>query len=446
MGRTLPFVQVPIFAFLVSLLVLPASSQNMSRLDREHAETMLEVVTSDVRKMYYDPKLHGLDWQAKVRDAKAHIAQTTSFDEAYLQIAAVLEALDDSHTFFIPPRRSARVDYGWRWDMFGDRCYVTDVRPGSDAQAKGIRPGDELLTIEGYKPERESLWKISYALSLSPQSALEAVVREPSGKMRRIKVEAKITKTADVRDFDDMTGRDLWRTQLQREELRRLARVRYQELGDALMIVKVPDFSQPPLEIQEVMEKARKHKSLIIDLRDNPGGYEESLQAWLGCLFSSDVKIADRVGRDKTTPLMAQSNHHTVFGGKLFVLIDNGSASAAETLSRVVQIEKRGTLLGDRTSGMTMEAEISRGQTGINPVYTFGAMVTIAKLVMPDGKSLERVGVSPDEVVLPTAQDLANGSDPAMSRAAQLAGVTIDPHDAGKLFPHDWPRRPAYMF
>jgi C-terminal processing protease CtpA/Prc len=57
---------------------------------------------------------------------------------------------------------------------------------------------------------------------------------------------------------------------------------------------------------------------------------------------------------------------------------------------------------------------------------------------MADGKSLEGTGVTPDETVLPTAEDIAAGRDPVLAYAAKLAGLEIDPVKAGKLFPFEW--------
>jgi carboxyl-terminal processing protease len=432
-------------SIMVGMLGTSAFSQRASRSNRETALAMLDVVASDVRKDYYDPKLHGLDWDAKVRQAKEEIDKAPTLEAAYLQIAAVLEALNDSHTYFMSPGFTLKYDYGWRFQMVGNRCYVTHVRPGSDAEAKGIKPGDQVLTLNGFSPARETLWKMEYVLeALSPMRVLPVEVLSSSKKVLQVDIRARVRQTKIIRDMDDVVGRDKWRMRLDAEEAARTARVRYVELGPELMIVKIPEFDQPELEIEGMIDRARKHNALIVDLRGNPGGAEESLKHWLGGLFVKDVKIADRKQRTKTTIVTAKSDRHHVFSGKLIVLVDSRSASAAELFARVVQLEKRGTVLGDHTSGATMEARFAYHTTGLNPSYTYGAMVTRAELVMVDGKSLEHLGVTPDETRLPLATDLANGSDPVMTQAAAMAGVKLDPASAGKLFPFEWPKEVGF--
>jgi C-terminal processing protease CtpA/Prc len=75
---------------------------------------------------------------------------------------------------------------------------------------------------------------------------------------------------------------------------------------------------------------------------------------------------------------------------------------------------------------------------GDNSGIFFGSSITIADIIMPDGKSLENAGVVPDEVLLPTAEDLAAGRDPVLARAASLCGVDIDSKTAGGYFPVLW--------
>jgi len=106
----------------------------------------------------------------------------------------------------------------------------------------------------------------------------------------------------------------------------------------------------------------------------------------------------------------------------------------------VVQLHARGTVIGDRSSGRVMEARHYDHKLGAETIVPYGVSVTESDLIMGDGKSLEHVGVTPDELDLPTAADMAGGRDPVLAHAADLLGVKLSPEDAGRFFPLEWPR------
>lgn len=85
-----------------------------------------------------------------------------------------------------------------------------------------------------------------------------------------------------------------------------------------------------------------------------------------------------------------------------------------------------------------MEAKHLSEKQGSDTKIFYGFSITDADPTMRDGKTLEPSGVVPDEIVLPTASDLADGKDPALVRAAELAGLKLEPAQAGKMFPYEW--------
>jgi len=132
---------------------------------------------------------------------------------------------------------------------------------------------------------------------------------------------------------------------------------------------------------------ARKQKALVLDLRQNPGGAVVTLERMLGNVFEEDVKIADRAGRKELKPQLAKGRGKSAFNGKIIVLIDSNSASAAELFVRVIQLEHRGTVIGDLSSGSVMESRYCSESQGADTMIFYGFSITDADLIMKDGKS-----------------------------------------------------------
>jgi carboxyl-terminal processing protease len=433
-------VRVAACVFLTFALIGSGGAQEkISSFERGRALDMLKVISNDVRKHYYDQKFHGVDFDARVNLAKQQIENSSSFNMAVSHIAAALDTLNDSHTFLLPPQHSYRHDYGFQYQIVGERCFITRVLPKSDADLKGVKPGDEVITINGYNVVREDVWKVQYVFSvLRPQPALRLVLQSPAGVQRPVEVVAKIRNKKRVTDLTGEGGAsDIWDLIRDSETQEHLGRARYLELKDQLIVLKVPEFSFSPGEVQDMIGKIRKYPNAIIDLRGNPGGSVETLKYLVGGMFDKDVKLADRVGRKEKKPETAKGIHNP-FSGKLAVLVDSNSASAAEMFARVMQIEKRGVIIGDRTSGSVMEARHYEEKLGADTVIFYGASITEWDLIMADGKSLEHTGVIPDEVALPTAETLAKGTDPVLARAAEMLGVKLSTEEAGKAFPYEW--------
>lgn len=415
----------------ISCRELASQEQKIEPRQRENAVAMLSSVHGALKKNYYDPTFHGIDVDARYKAYQERINKSETVGDAFRTVAAYLSGLNDSHTFFIPPRRSYSADYGYRMQIIGEGCYITEVRPGSDA-AERLHPGDQVVSLNGYAVGRKDIWQLEYYLrNIAPKPATEFTLRAPSGEVRKVQVLTKFQQGKHLKDAND------WDLTVEFEKEEHLLRERYIDQGD-VMFWKMPAFEVDENAIDQMIGRARKHKKLILDLRGNPGGYVTALMRMVGSFFSYDVTIDTQVMRKEQKPQVAKSRGKNIFTGDLVVLIDSNSASAAELFARVIQLEHRGTVVGDRSSGSVMEARMYPFHEGWDVIVVYGASITMADLIMRDGKSLENVGVTPDVMVMPSAAELAEGQDPALARAARLAGIELDPAVAGGFFPFEW--------
>jgi C-terminal processing protease CtpA/Prc len=408
--------------FLLSPL-LAQSGPTLSKTDREVVSIMLHQIDDDVRRYYYDPAFHGVDLKASIRDAELRLKTTTGFNEAIATLAELLIQLDDSHTTLLPPNRRVRVDYGWEMAMIGDVPLVTSVQPGSDAAAKGLAPGDRVLMLNSFEPRRTNLWRLEYFYRfIRPQALQRVAVLKPNGSAVTVDVQSRI-ESRPMTELEDLLG--------ELDSLLHRMRDVSTAIGGDTLVWRMSVFGNPE-RVDGMIKKARAYKTLVLDLRGNGGGAVVALRELVSRCFDRDVLVATVQQRGKVEQTVATPSRSS-FGGRLIVLVDSRSASAAEMFARIVQIERRGTVIGDRTAGAVMTSRIFPHKVGLLGVF-YATSITIGDVRMSDGGSLEKAGVEPDELVLPTPRDLEMGSDPVLAHAIELAGASVTPEEAGRLF------------
>jgi len=116
------------------------------------------------------------------------------------------------------------------------------------------------------------------------------------------------------------------------------------------------------------------------------------------------------------------------FSGRIFLLVDSETASAAEIFARILQLQGKAVVIGDRTAGAVMAANIF--------LYDeVAASITVSDFTLYNGERLEDVGVTPDILAITPAQHIAAGTDPVLSLALLRAGARISPQTATRILP-----------
>lgn len=167
-------------------------------------------------------------------------------------------------------------------------------------------------------------------------------------------------------------------------------------------------------------------KALVIDLRDNPGGWVDDAQK-VADMFLEEGNVASLVYRDGTTELYTTTTDDKENPIPLVVLVNEYSASASEILAGALQDRGRATIVGTQTFGKGVVQYVL-------PVGTRGAgmQLTVAQYYTPNGNEVHKVGITPDiEATLPegdtTMYDIGDLDDAQLKAAYEVALDMIEP-------------------
>ena len=151
------------------------------------------------------------------------------------------------------------------------------------------------------------------------------------------------------------------------------------------------------IKLQELRDKGMK--ALVLDLRDNPGGLLESGVGVARYLVPKGpiVSITDKDGTTQT-----ESSQLEKVDFPLAVLVNHGTASAAEIVSGAIQDTGSGKLFGVKTygKGVVQNVFLLSNRTAVK--------LTVARYYTPSGRSIDKVGITPDEVVEAANEEGAN--------------------------------------
>ena len=338
-----------------------------------------------VEENYADGSFNGLNWQQIKTETLSR--QYATSEEAYRAIESVLNRLDNPATRFLTPEQftgfSAEnsgkehigvglpevlsLDYDERprtREFERERLRIITPLPDTPAAEAGLQTGDLLSAIDGVSTDNFSLAEAAMKLrGASGSTVILTMTRDGSTfdvELKREKIEVGTTVRSKLINVEN-------------------TQVGYIYLGQFL------DSSVP--EMREAIANLKEAKALILDLRNNPGGSVLATVEIAG-FFLGEAKIGTAATRIDLPPLNSAGRQLTK--QPLVVLVNEGTASAAELLAGSLQDSQRAIIVGTPTVGKGLIH--SPKPLADNSVI----VVTLGKLFTPNGRDILRSGIEPD--------------------------------------------------
>ena len=405
-------------ALFVFLLVSCSTSYSASnKAERRRAEEVLNLVSKDVQNNFYDPTLKGLDWSALTEQARQRIRSAEELGEMNGAISGLLYQLHDSHTVFIPQKRKIKAVYGFKAKPFANNIFVYQLDKDGPAAKAGLQLGDQIVGVNNINAVRDTFFDMMrYLTALDPRVELDLEISQ-QGSIHLVKVPATVIPQPPQYFFSYIeTGHDS-------DAGKKFYDVK--NYSDGILYLHIRTFMVPPIEIGGLTKPFKDSKTVVLDLRGNGGGDQQTMVDLMGQFTGETFDMAQSVSRKKSESLRVKPLSPRLTS-PLFILVDSASASASEMFARSMQIHKRAVVIGDRTSGRVNAARFFWHNSGPDEDVEFGTEIAVSKVVMEDGQVLENRGVTPDELCLPTQPDLRGEKDPCLDHALAMARAAKD--------------------
>jgi len=319
----------------------------------------------------------------------------------YGAISGMTKTLDDPYTVFYNPEETKEFEeqlsgtfegVGMEIDIKNGQLIVIAPLEGTPAQKAGLRPGDKIIKINNLE-----------TFEMSVEEAI-GLIRGPKG--------TEVTLTII---------RDGWETAQDIKVIREVIKIpslKWELIDNDIAYVRIYQFSEN-LNF-EFRKKAIEilnspAKKVILDLRNNPGGYLEVAQYVAGWFLEKNKTVViEDFGQDKEKNIYRSEGNGEFYQYPTVVLINQGSASASEILAGALRDNYNAKLIGEKSFGKGSIQEQVRLEKDSS------VKITVAKWLTPKGVSISGVGLEPDIEVEMTDEDYQENRDPQLEKAIEF--------------------------
>jgi carboxyl-terminal processing protease len=334
---------------------------------------------------------------------KSKYVDTGSLDAKKLYYGAIkgmMQATGDPYTTFFDPSENKKFgeDISGNFEGIGAELGIkggilTVVAPlqGLPAEKAGIRSGDRIIKIDGKATGDMTIEEaVDHIRGKKGTSVMITIFREGALDTQDITVQRGVitvkSVTSEIKDND-------------------------------IAYIKITRFGDDTVKLfADAIKKAvsQKPRGLVIDLRNNPGGYLEGSIDIASKLLPKDNVVVIEESGNKTQKKMYTRGGDIASGLETVILINEGSASASEILAGALKNNRTNvTLVGKKSFGKGSVQEFIEMPQGT------AAKITVARWLTPDGTQINEQGIKPDKEVELTDDDYQNNKDPQLDAALQ---------------------------
>lgn len=310
----------------------------------------------------------------------------------YGAIKGSVESLDDPYSTFLDPSMVKRFDEDLQGSFEGIGAQLTRIEnqiiiiaplKDSPAESAGLKPKDKIMTIDGAITETMTLEEAIEKIrgQLGTIVSLTIIPSDNPSQSRDVKItRAKIlVPSVTVKDNQIIVS---------------------QFGDDTLKLFK---------EAVKKLSTSNNQPGIILDLRNNPGGYLDGAIEMISLLVDEEVAVWQQDVKGKKTPLKTTSKP-IVGNKKMVVLINKGSASAAEIVSGALQDYGRAKIIGETSFGKGSVQDLENLSDGSALKLTFAQWLT------PKERQIDKIGIKPD---IEIKDDEKTPTDEQLDRARQ---------------------------